>query len=101
MPSNTRYLVTGASGYIGMHVVEQLLRQGHEVRASIRNLKHKEKVNAIKKLGTVEIVEADLNDAEAWHKATSNIDVVIHLAVNISPEESSYIKTAIDGTFFI
>lgn len=98
MPSEMRYLVTGASSYIGMHVVEQLLGQGHRVRASIRNLKHKEKVNALKKLGgLVEIIEADLSDPEAWHRAVHDIDVVIHLAFNITADEDSIVQTAIDG----
>lgn len=101
MPSETRYLVTGASSYIGMHVVEQLLGQGHHVRASIRNLKHKEKVNALKKLGgLVEVIEADLSDPEAWHRAVHDIDVVIHLAFNITVDEDSIVQTAIDGMIF-
>jgi dihydroflavonol-4-reductase len=31
-------LITGASGYIGKHVTLQLLNQGYNVRASVRNL---------------------------------------------------------------
>lgn len=95
-----RYLVTGASGFIGMHVVEQLLNQGHEVRACVRNLKHKEKVSALNKLGSVEVVEADLTDPEVWHRVMKDIDVIIHLAIAIdysSLEENNIITTAIQG----
>ena len=35
----SRFLVTLANGYIGLHVVDQLLRGGYFVRAIVRNLK--------------------------------------------------------------
>lgn len=96
-----KYLVTGASGYIGMHVVERLLKEGHQVRATVRNMKHKDKVSALKKLGSIEIVEADLQDsAEIWSRALKNIDVVIHLAQPVNSDESAVIRLAVEGRFF-
>ena len=96
-----KYLVTGASGYIAMHVIDQLLKEGHFVRGTIRSLNDKEKVDAIKKLGPVELVEASLEDAESWKKAVKGIDVVLHVAspVNIGKVlgETDTIKQAVDG----
>ena len=96
-----KYLVTGASGFIAMHVVAQLIKEGHSVRGTIRSLKDKEKVDAIKKLGPVELVEASLEDAESWKKAVKGIDIVLHVAspVNIGKvlDETETIKQAVDG----
>ncbi len=101
----TKYLVTGASGYIAMHVVDQLLKQGYFVRGSIRSLNDVAKVAALKKLGSVELVEADLLDAESWKKAVKGMDVVLHIAsplpVNSTEnlDEDLVIKPAVQGIF--
>ena len=96
-----KYLVTGASGYIAMHVIDQLLKQGQVVRGTIRSLNDKEKVDALKKLGPVELVEANLEDAESWKRAVKGIDIVLHVAspVPIGKEisEDEMIKQAVDG----
>ena len=76
----TKYLVTGASGYIAMHVVNVLIKQGHFVRGTIRSLNDKEKVESLKKLGPVELVEAELLDADSWKRAVKDIDIVVHIA---------------------
>lgn len=106
MTPKLRYLVSGASGYIGMHVVDELLKRGHNVRATVRNLKHKEKTIALKRLGPVELVEADLLDIEAWDRAVQNVDVIIHLAFSaVNPEsdddENAIIQTAVQGSKLI
>lgn len=98
-----KYLVTGASGYIAMHVIDQLLKQGHYVRGTVRSLNDKEKVEHLKKLGPVELVEADLSDDESLRKAVKGIDIVMHVASPIAPgtqEEDAFIKPAVDGNSF-
>ena len=98
-----KYLVTGASGYIAMHVIDQLLKQGHSVRGTIRSLNDKEKVDAIKKLGPVELVEGDLEDPESWKRAVKGIDIVLHVAspvpITTVMDEKDTIKQAVDGKF--
>ena len=98
-----KYLVTGASGYIAMHVVDQLLKEGHSVRGTIRSLNDKEKADALKKLGPVELVEADLENAESWKKAVKGIDIVLHVAspvpITTVMDEKDTIKQAVDGKF--
>lgn len=100
----SKYLVTGASGYIAMHVVDQLLKQGYHVRGTIRSLNDKEKVESLKKLGPVELVEAELCDAESWKRAVKGIDVVLHVAsplpVNQVADENLIIKPAVEGISF-
>ena len=69
----------------------------------IPSLNDKEKVDALKKLGPIELVEADLEDAESWKKAVKRIDVVLHVAspVNIGKvlDETETIKQAVNGKF--
>jgi dihydroflavonol-4-reductase len=45
----TKILLTGASGYIGKHIALELLNNGYQVRASVRNLaKSQEVIDAVK-----------------------------------------------------
>jgi nucleoside-diphosphate-sugar epimerase len=64
-------LVTGASGYVATHCVQQLLEQGYSVRGTVRSLKNEAKVKPLRDLknaqGLLELVEADLLDGpEKW-----------------------------------
>ena len=43
-------LVTGASGYIGSHIVANLLSKGREVRATVRDASDPERVNHLKSM---------------------------------------------------
>ena len=66
-------LVTGASGYIGSHVVQQLLAEGRRVRGTVRSLQNREKVEALRALvpnsrHPLELVEAELNEDEGWDR---------------------------------
>ena len=67
-------LVTGAGGFLGLYVVEQLLQRGDHVRALCRG-----SYPALDALG-VETVRADLRDREATMAACRDIDVVFHVA---------------------
>ncbi|MEX2558929.1 MAG: NAD-dependent epimerase/dehydratase family protein, partial [Pirellulales bacterium] len=70
----TQYLVTGANGFLGRYVVEQLLARGDRVRALCRR-RHAE----LDALG-VSTVLADLRDADATQRACQGVDVVFHVA---------------------
>ncbi len=67
-------LVTGARGFLGLYIVEQLVARGDEVLALSRG-----PCPQLDALG-VETIEADLQDAAAVAKACSNVDVVFHVA---------------------
>lgn len=67
-------LVTGAGGFLGLYIVEQLIARGDSVRALCRN-----RYPELDALG-VETIQADLRDRDATIAACKGIDVVFHVA---------------------
>ncbi len=75
-----KVLVTGANGHLGYNLIERLLQTGHTVRGSIRSVDDTAKVERLKLLGEVEVVEAELNNADQLRAAMEGIDVLFHTA---------------------
>ena len=69
-----RCLVTGGSGFLGRHLVRQLVQDGHEVRALVRR-----DVPELEKDGA-RPVEGDILDAESVERAAAGVEAVFHLA---------------------
>ena len=67
-------LVTGAGGFLGLYIVEQLVAQGHHVRAFCRG-----EYPELETLG-VETVRGDIRDRAAVVAACEGIDCVFHVA---------------------
>lgn len=63
-------LVTGASGYVALHCVQQLLQHGYKVRGTVRSLRNESKVAPLRQMEgaseLLELVEADLMHADEW-----------------------------------
>jgi len=81
-----KVLVTGATGFLGSHVAEQLKEQGHHVRALIRKSSD---TSFLKQLG-VELHVASLETGEGLAEAVADVDAVVHSAGLVkarSPEE--------------
>lgn len=104
---NKKVLVTGADGFIGSHLVEQLLEAGCQVRAFVyyNSFNSWGWLDTIgkEKLAQVEVVSGDIRDRGSVERAMKGIEVVFHLAALIgipysyySPE--SYVGTNITGT---
>jgi nucleoside-diphosphate-sugar epimerase len=74
-----RVLVTGGAGFIGSHLVERLLRDGHDVRA-LDNFSTGHRSNLQPFADDVEIVEGDLQSYERAHKAVRGCELVFHQA---------------------
>lgn len=74
-------LVTGASGFIGAHVVLELLSRGLHVRAMMRDVSLSE---MFPKSELLEVVEADLFDVSSLKKAVEGCDDVIHCAASLN-----------------
>ncbi|MDC3297859.1 NAD-dependent epimerase/dehydratase family protein [Candidatus Poseidoniaceae archaeon] len=73
-------LVTGASGFIGSHVVMELSKRGYSVRAGMRNLDYS---NIFSDLENVECVKMDLFDVDSLKNAVRGCDDVIHCAASL------------------
>ncbi|HTV55585.1 MAG TPA: SDR family oxidoreductase [Terriglobia bacterium] len=73
------YLVTGGSGFIGSHMVDELLRRGERVRV-LDNLSTGRKQNLSHIADRIEFHELDIRDLEKIRPVFSGVDYVIHLA---------------------
>lgn len=72
-------LVTGGSGFIGSHLVEGLLAQGHPVRV-LDDFSTGKRANLVSVQGRIELVEGSVTDAAMVRKAVDGCAVIYHLA---------------------
>jgi dihydroflavonol-4-reductase len=106
-PSSKPILVTGASGFVALHTIIQLLQQGYKVRATLRTLSRETEVREtigkhVEIKDNLEIVSADLTQDSGWDKAMQGCETVLHVA---SPfplfepkHEDELIIPAVQGT---
>jgi nucleoside-diphosphate-sugar epimerase len=79
MPSAGKALVTGGGGFIGSHLVERLLREGHDVRV-LDNFATGQRGNLAEALDDIELIEGDIQSYERVHNAVRGCEMVFHLA---------------------
>src|SRR3954466_2497124 len=89
-------LVTGASGLVGSHIVEELLARGWNVRGLARS---ESSLSTVRKLGA-EPVSGDILDAASLAAATRGVDTIFHTAAVITGRGGweSYRRMNLDGT---
>ena len=106
MMKNT-ILLTGISGYIGLHCAKELLDAGYNVRGSIRNqVKGQEVLDTLTAASVdttnLTLIELDLTSNRGWDEAAAGCEFVMHVAspfVLANPKEpKDLISPAIDGT---
>lgn len=75
-----RILVTGGAGFIGSHLVDQLVRQRAYRVVVIDNLKRGRLANLAQSMEQIEFIEGDIRNRELIARATRDVDTVFHLA---------------------
>jgi NAD dependent epimerase/dehydratase len=107
---NKKILITGADGFIGSHLTEELVRTGHDVRAFVL-------YNSFNSWGwlddsakdirqSLDVFSGDIRDPYGVKKAMQGCDVVLHLAALIAIPYSyhspdTYVDTNVKGTLNI
>jgi nucleoside-diphosphate-sugar epimerase len=101
-------LVTGGSGFVALHCIQQLLTKGYEVKTTLRSLSRKQEViHSLEQNGTpglqyLSFVEADLTKDDNWLMAASGCDYVLHIASPIflkaPKDEQDMLRPAVEGT---
>lgn len=94
--SPKKILVTGASGFIGGHVCEALVHKGVSVRAMARKSSDVSQLDGVH----VDLVHADLSDADSLERACKGVDAVIHTAAAVGSfgEWEHFYETGVLGT---
>jgi dihydroflavonol-4-reductase len=107
MSSSSPILVTGASGFVAIHTIVQLLEQGYNVRGTLRTASREAQVREtiskyVQANDRFEILPADLEQDLGWDEAMKDLEYVLHVA---SPfplfepkHEDELIIPAVQGT---
>ena len=78
MPKRT-YLVTGGAGFIGSHIAERLVGDGHRVRV-LDDFSSGKEANLESFGGELESIRGDIRDAELVNRAMKDVEIVFHEA---------------------
>jgi nucleoside-diphosphate-sugar epimerase len=70
------FLISGVNGFIGSHVAERLLKEGHRVRGLVRKTSDLEFIRGL----DIELFTADLADISSLEKPLFGVDIVVHVA---------------------
>lgn len=71
------FLITGGTGFLGVHLVKKLITLGHTLRLLIRETSD---VSHFEEFKNIKYINGDVRDIESIYKATDNVDSIFHLA---------------------
>jgi UDP-glucose 4-epimerase len=75
-----RILVTGGAGFVGSHIVDQLIEEGCRGIVVVDNMIRGRRENLAKANGHVDLVEADIRDRNLMERLVARADIVFHQA---------------------
>jgi len=95
-----KVLVTGATGFVGSHVVKKLVDHGHDVRLLVRNYDKAKRHFELRSVLVSDIVVGDIADRDFVSRILIDCDAVVHAAAvtpmqNVSEQE--LFKTNVEG----
>lgn len=102
-----KVLLTGISGYIGLHCAKELLLSGFKVRGTIRKSRKQKQVQEVMAtenvdLGNLEFALLDLTSDNGWESAMHGCDYVMHIAspfrIANPKNDAEMTVPAVDGT---
>ena len=84
--------ITGATGFAGRHTVTELQRQGHRLRALVRNPDSAG-------LKDIELVKGDIASRDALTALVKDVDAIVHLAGALTAfDRQGYFRVNVEGT---
>lgn len=100
-----KVLVTGATGFIGLHCIHQLLNQGYAVNGSLRSPKRKDEIiEALKNKNTpienLNLFVFNLTEDNGWDEGMQGCDYLLHIASPLSVkayDDDFFVKPAVAG----
>ena len=100
-----KVLVTGATGFIGLHCIKQLLDRGYSVNGTLRSQdRQAEVLDFLERNNTptrhLSLFEVDLNRDSGWDSAIRDCNYVLHVAspfVLTDEDEDFFVKPAVEG----
>ncbi len=95
-----KYLITGATGFIGPWLVKRLVSEGHSCRCLVRS---KAGAESISNLPNVELIEGDITDEKSLKNIAVKMDALFHLATlghvhNFKVRDSLFEDVNVTGT---
>lgn len=91
-----RAFVTGATGFVGSHLVDALLAEGHTVACLVRSPAKRERLfpNA-----PLDVITGDLHDADALRRGCAGAQVVYHAAaLTAAKSRAEFLEVNVNGT---
>lgn len=86
-----RVLITGATGFVGGHLVKELVKRGHEVTVLVHKHPNTSK--------GVALAKGDIHDSDSLEHACEKQDVVVHLVGIIQEKgDATFERTHVEGT---
>jgi nucleoside-diphosphate-sugar epimerase len=94
-----KVLVTGGTGFLGSHVVERLVAEGHSVRALVRRTSD---TRLLKALSNVELAEGAVEDAASVAAAMPGVEGIIHCAGLVKARsDEEFSRVNVQGTLHL
>jgi len=94
----SKFLVTGASGFVGGHLVEALNRGGHQIRCLVRASSDVQ----LLKSQDIELINGELDCRDTLVRAVDGMDYVVHLAGRTNALDlDQLLKVNRDGTYYL